>query len=197
MAISVEDGTGVATAESYVSVAELKAYAAGFGSLYADVATKTDAELEAALRIGTIFIDGRGRDKRNDLARWWPGTRVTGAQALVWPRTAATFTDGTSIANDSVPVQIKRATMESASYEAINPGSLHDLIISSQSIKKEKVGDLEIEYTGKIDDFEKLRPLLSRSEDYIAQIIRLPEVSDASGTTATTSASFNFLSVGS
>ena len=196
------------SADSYVDVSALETYAAGFGSRYARLSPTytpeadriSPADKEAALRIATIFVDGKGRDMRNDLARWWPGRRTNGAQALVWPRTAASFTDGTAIAANTVPIQIRRAVMEAACYEATNPGTLFNLITASQSIKREKVADLEIEYVGKVDDIEKLRPTISIVEDYIAQIIRMPEVSSgagggSSGTTA--NVNFNLLDVGS
>lgn len=200
--MAIETTLGADDAESYATVDDLETYAAGFGTRYALVNDSATSEVtkEAALRLAAIFVDGRGRDKRNDLARWWPGTRVSGSQALVWPRNGATFTDGTVIADGTLPVQIKRAVMNAAAYEVQNPGTLDDLIIASQSVKKEKVGDLEIEYIGKIDDFEKLRPAISLVEDYIAQIIRMPEVSAGAGGGSggtSTSANFNFLSVGS
>ena len=198
MALTVEDGTGVALADSYVSAAEVKAYGVDHKNRYPTVAAITDdnlVNLEPAARVGTIFVDGKGRDKRNDSARWWPGTRVSGRQALAWPRTTASYTDGTTI-TDPVPIQIKRAVLEAACYDFVNPGVINNTIVQSDLVKKEKVGTIEVEYVGRTQDIEAARTILTLIEDYIAQIIRLPEVSDGS-TGTTTSANFNFLTIGS
>lgn len=194
MALDVEDGTGLAIAESYVTVAEIRTYATKHNTRYTIAANVADTTLEASARIATIFLDGKGRDKRNSAARWWPGSRINGAQALAWPRQSATYTDGTAI-TDPVPIQIKRATMELACYDNLNPGIIGEIITLTDVVKKEKVGPVEIEYVGRAQDIESARPVFSLVEDYIAQIIRLPEVADGTSGT-TTSANFNFNTIG-
>lgn len=75
MPLTVEDGTGLATADSYASRADADTYHAERGNA-AWAAASTDAR-DAALRKATQYLDTRYR---------WVGTRLTLAQALEWPR---------------------------------------------------------------------------------------------------------------
>lgn len=75
MSLTVEDGTGLATADSYASRADADAYHAARGNA-AWAAASTDAR-DAALRKATQYLDTRYR---------WVGNRSTLTQALEWPR---------------------------------------------------------------------------------------------------------------
>lgn len=75
MPLTVEDGTGLATADSYASRADADAYHAARGNA-AWAAASTDAR-DAALRKATQYLDTRYR---------WVGNRSTLTQALEWPR---------------------------------------------------------------------------------------------------------------
>lgn len=75
MSLTVEDGTGLANADSYASRADADAYHAARGNA-AWAAASTDAR-DAALRKATQYLDTRYR---------WTGNRLTVAQALEWPR---------------------------------------------------------------------------------------------------------------
>lgn len=77
MALIVEDGTGRADAESYISVADADSYFELRG--YTTWATMSEAEKEAALRRGTDYMLQAYRVS-------WKGTRTTATQALDWPR---------------------------------------------------------------------------------------------------------------
>lgn len=77
MALTVEDGTGKADAESYASVATADTYLAARG--YTLWATMSEAEREQALRRATDYMEGAYGDR-------WGGCRATEAQALAWPR---------------------------------------------------------------------------------------------------------------
>jgi hypothetical protein len=78
MSLIVEDGTGLATAESYVSVADADAYHLAMGNAGW---TGTTTVKEAALRRATQYLDARYRFR---------GTAKTTTQALLWPRVAST-----------------------------------------------------------------------------------------------------------
>lgn len=73
MPLIVENGAGLATAESYVSVADCMAYAQAHGLAFAG----QEPAQEAALRNATIYLDGRYTFR---------GYRKTSEQALAWPR---------------------------------------------------------------------------------------------------------------
>ena len=75
MPLTVEDGTGLATADSYASRADADTYHAARGNA-AWAAASADAR-DAALRKATQYLDTRYR---------WVGTRLTLTQALEWPR---------------------------------------------------------------------------------------------------------------
>ncbi|SAI43017.1 Uncharacterised protein [Bordetella trematum] len=94
----VEDGTGKPDAESYASVAQCQAYAAGHGLDFSG----DDSVLEAALRNAALYLDGEYTFK---------GSRLTGAQALEWPRTAA----------QGVPREVVNACCELAVRAKLRP----------------------------------------------------------------------------
>lgn len=83
MALTVEDGTGLSTAESYLSVAEMRDRAIRLGLGYvADVGSADDADVEAALRRATTLVDAVYGER-------FIGARRTVDQALEWPRASA------------------------------------------------------------------------------------------------------------
>jgi hypothetical protein len=120
MAIVIEDGTGLSTAEAYISVDDADEYFAARG---VTTWTGTDAAKEEALRKGATYLDNAYRGK-------WRGYRSNEDQALAWPRASwpanqaffETSTrantiqdeDGYNIANNAVPRQIKHANCEAA-----------------------------------------------------------------------------------
>lgn len=105
MAFVVEDGTGLATANSYAAVVDADAY---FAERNQAAWSGTQAQKEAALILATDYIDGR----------FWGqflGVQATDTQALSWPRT------GTVYASDAVPVPLERATFEYALRALVSP----------------------------------------------------------------------------
>lgn len=137
MSLLVEDGSGVDGAESYSSIAEIVAYALDRGLSFADSPLEP---AEAAARRATAWLDGTYLPRFN-------GTRTNGrSQGLQWPRSDATDAGGEDVADDEVPVEIKRAHAEIAIRELAAPGSLSpDYVASAQALRK-KVGPIEIEY---------------------------------------------------
>lgn len=76
MALIVEDGTGLANAASYLSVADATTYHSTYGST--GWSSATDAAKEAALRRATQYLDARYT---------WLGVQTyPSTQALQWPR---------------------------------------------------------------------------------------------------------------
>lgn len=155
MALVVEDGTGKADAESYVSVADAVTYATKQGATFPG----TDVPgSEAALRRATAYIDNTYR------------TRFTGYrtyrrdQALEWPRVGAyvyipnnasdmAYAGGYDPAYDYIgqnviPIEIINATCEAAVRELATPGSLAPDLDRGGSVKMLKAGSVEIQYGG-------------------------------------------------
>lgn len=110
MAIVVEDGTGLANAVAYDSVANVSAYHAARGRT--DWAALSTPNMEAAIVRATDYIDAR-------FGRRFRGDRAKQEQALEWPRWVAYDDDGyLLVGSDVVPRQIKRAMAEYALISA-------------------------------------------------------------------------------
>lgn len=133
MALEVEDGTGKANAESYVSVADATTRHAALGD---DTwAALTTAQMEEALRRATNYMTQAYRTR-------WTGLRRHSTQALDWPRYDVCV-DGFYIDSDSVPADIANACADLALKAAA--GDLNaDL---ERAVIREKVGPLETEYS--------------------------------------------------
>lgn len=102
MAFTVEDGTGVAGANSYQSVVAFKAYHDDRGN---DHSSYTDTQIEQALVRAADYID----------KRWGPkfrGFRQKKSQGLEWPRLDA-FDDDDFLLDD-VPEALQKAHAEYA-----------------------------------------------------------------------------------
>lgn len=136
MALIVEDGTGKPDAESYVSVADFKAYADARGLSYG---TKSDTEIEQALRRATEWLDAKYGGR-------FGGTWAVTGQALAWPRFDAVYR-GTFIPITTIPVQIVAATSQAAVRELNSPGSLSPDVTPGKIKKRVRVESaVEVEY---------------------------------------------------
>lgn len=133
MALTVETGTGSATAESYISVADASTYHSNRGNA-AWAALSTDAIREQCLRKATDYMVAAFRDR-------WQGERVLETQALDWPRNAVTV-EGYLLDSDSIPETIKRACAELA-LKAATADLQPDL---TQGVLSESVGAISVTY---------------------------------------------------
>lgn len=109
MALIVEDGTGKADAESYISVADATAYHAARGNA-AWAALASDTVREQALRAATDYMLQSYRYR-------WAGTRKSATEAIDWPRIDVPRLDTTQSQYSlqsyydaaSVPTEVARA----------------------------------------------------------------------------------------
>ena len=101
MALIVEDGSIVPGADSYVSLADARSYAANFGL----VLPVDDTEAEAALRNGAVYV---GLQEPSMCGR-----RVSAAQSLAFPRTDISLY-GFPVANNIIPGQVIQAQIIAA-----------------------------------------------------------------------------------
>lgn len=102
MALVTEDGTGLATAESYVSVADADTYFTAQGNT---AWTGADALKEVALRKAATFLDATYR---------YRGSRYTMEQGLDWPRVSVEWKDGFWLDDLDMPQALKDANCEGA-----------------------------------------------------------------------------------
>ena len=140
MSLVVEDGTGLANAESYSSVAEADAYhtAHDTGATWLNVSTTT-SDKEAALRRATQYIEARWR-------RLWSGRRANQSQALAWPRLEVYDADEYAVESATVPQQVKDACSILAAA-ALDDGDLLATLDAGSGNKSEstiKVGPIQI-----------------------------------------------------
>ncbi len=108
MAFTIEDGSGVAAANAYVSVADVDTHHSDTGNTrWADL--QTDEKQTAIVR-ATFYVDKR-------FGKRFRGTKQSKSQGLEWPRLNAMDDDG--FLYDDVPVPLKRAIAEYALRAAI------------------------------------------------------------------------------
>ncbi|RVH91723.1 hypothetical protein CN074_27590 [Sinorhizobium medicae] len=113
------------------------AYATAAGYVFPD---GTDAHKTAARQRGSLVID-RYEPK-------FSGRRTGGySQERAWPRTGATTYYSEAIPSNQIPVAIINASYEAAFLELRNPGSLSPVVTGSQTVKREKIGQVEVEYS--------------------------------------------------
>lgn len=131
MTIIVEDGTGLTTAETYVSVTDADAYHTAMGNTGW---TGTDAAKEVALRRAAQYIDTRYT---------YRGTRVNLNQSLEWPR-AFYEMDGRT---ESWPVPNLKAACCEAALRALSDTLTAD--VSTDQVIEETVGPITVRYAAK------------------------------------------------
>lgn len=85
MALTVEDGTGLADADAYASIATVDAYATARALT---AWTGTDAVKEAAIREATVYLD---------TSYAWKGAIEVETQALAWPREGVLDKEGREV----------------------------------------------------------------------------------------------------
>lgn len=121
-----EDGTQVASSNTYVTAAEL--------DTYADERGKTISGTQADLLIQAMdYLE----------VQPFKGFRKTNTQSLSWPRTDV-YIDGWLQASNTIPQELKDAQAEIAI--AIDEGYSPFARIDRKT-KREKVGSLEVEYS--------------------------------------------------
>ncbi len=142
MAITVEDGTNVADANSYLSLADITSYHAMLGQ------TQWAAQTDDALKEAAVIRATR----RLDSVYAWEGERSHDRdQPLQWPRRHVKDEEYNVIESDEIPREIKDALAELALIELISPSvtTLEEsqTITNSTQVRSERrrLGDLETE----------------------------------------------------
>lgn len=125
MTLTVEDGSLVTSANSYVSVVDAEAYATARGLTFT-------ADTEQLLVQAMDYLEQQN----------FIGIKYTDTQALQWPRSYV-YIDTYLFAYDDIPQQLINAQVEIAL--AIDAG-FSPLSNITPSIKRKKLDTLEIEY---------------------------------------------------
>ena len=168
MALTIEDGTIVAGADSYATVAEARAYALSRGVTL----SATDSVVEILLRKGSDFIES--------LEDRFKGDRTDPAQPLAWPRAGVILFNATDEApDDEIPELLKRAqiqlAMDAVDIDLQPTGSGREII-------KTKVDVIETEYAKRgsgsiLPELNKamaiLQPLLNGGGSFSISTVRV------------------------
>lgn len=132
IAIVVEDGTGVANANSYQTVANARLYAENRG-----IELPTDDDEIAAMLI-------RSTDYLEAQACRYQGKPTSSTQVLQWPRTGV-FLNCDEVPSNVIPKSLISA--QSALVMAINAGfDLQPNVSPQDYVIREKVGPIDTEY---------------------------------------------------
>lgn len=138
--LTIEDGTIVANANSFVSIADVVAHADLVGNTA--FALATSAAQEQAIYRAMRWI--------KSLESRMKGCRVNEAQALSWPRYDV-YAYGRIINSNIIPIELKEAVMEAALLEQATPDALQPSLegnIKRLRKKLDGVGEKETEYFG-------------------------------------------------
>lgn len=134
--ITVEDGTGVANANSYVSVADVKAYAEQRGVTL----PSTDDEIAAMIVKATDYLES--------FACKYQGKKTDCAQSLQWPRTCVVMCCE-DFPTNQIPKQLKSAQCSAVLIQ--NEGLvLQPNVTAADYVVEETVGPITTKYANPI-----------------------------------------------
>jgi hypothetical protein len=154
MALTVEDGTGLAAADAYVSLTDFKTFCTGRAYRWED---SEDWQIEASIRLATGWIDTYNRYK---------GVRLTSTQALEFPRSG--LIDWSSYSITGVPLRVKQACSELA-YKGLTESLYEDQNRGGQ-VMTESVGPISVTYA----DGAPVGKLWIFAQNLLKQYIRDP-----------------------
>lgn len=152
MDLIVETGAIVENANSYVDLAYARAYATARGLALSDV----DDTLEAQLITAMDYLEA--------LRSQYQGTKLG---SLQWPRYGV-FIDGVELASNTIPRELKDAQCRLA-FEVSSGVDLMPTTFGKFA-KKEKVGDLEVEYSEGLSTSQQ--PSLTVVDNLLAQLMK-------------------------
>lgn len=142
MAIVVEDGTGLSTAETYCTVAEATTYFSNIGNT-SWAALASDAVREQSLRKAVAFMLGRYRSR-------WAGSRKTTTQALDWPRSLVPIKDAPNLYGGSASyyddASVPQAVKDACASLALRASSASLIADQSRTKKSVTVGPITTVY---------------------------------------------------
>lgn len=179
--LTVEDGSIVSGANSYVSLVEAEAYYANRPDT--NWTAGTNDTKSTALIKATDYLLQRFRMK-------WKGIRVQREQALDWPRKGVITEDyyqpvsgarpsllpdlAYEIPEDEIPQEVKDATLILAAKVLAGTDLNADI---ERLTKREKVGELEVDYadyatarTQYLAVMDRLKPLLQPTDGRILRV---------------------------
>jgi hypothetical protein len=150
MALVIEDGSVVTGANSYVTLAEFKAWADSRDISY----NADDNVLEAQILRAMDYIE----------RLYFIGNKANENQPLQWPRTEALI-DGYYADATEIPKEVKIAVYEATVVEA---AGYSELEVQSRKTLRERVGDIEVQYADNSEN-RTITPALQYALNRIVQ----------------------------
>lgn len=173
MALVVETGACVPTANALVTRAELIAYADDY---YPDTTVEDDTTTDGAILRASTWLSSYPE---------WDGVMACGRglQGLAWPRSGVTDCNGDEVPDDEVPIEVKQSTYVASMAELASPGILSPTITPGKQKKSVKVDVIAESYmtpveqgvTGTANPLETLRPVLTTVYDLLRCMGTLPD----------------------
>lgn len=158
MTLTVEDGSNVSGADSFITLAECDAYHMARGNS----SWASDDAKEPAIRRATANLS----------SKIWSGKPTNArSQALAWPRTGVVDANGYTIAEDEIPQEIKDAACELALRELVSPNSTNPDFVASEKIKREKIDVIETEYADTANNSQSITPVFQVVDALIGQFL--------------------------
>ncbi|HEY9245639.1 MAG TPA: DnaT-like ssDNA-binding protein [Candidatus Methanoperedens sp.] len=156
MALTVEDGTGILNADSYVALTDFRTFASNRG-LTLPIA---DNDCEILLRKALDYIE-TFRDR-------FKGAKLFGQSYLQWPRSEVLI-DNFEIGLDEIPIQLKNAQMQAAfELQSVDPMST----ISEPAIRSEQVDVIKTEYAIPRDSERNPPVVMPKVDAFLAPLLK-------------------------
>ena len=173
MALVLEDGSCVPTANAWITRAFLISFAADY---YPATTVPDDETTDGAILRATAWLSSFPN---------WDGKLACGRgeQGTSMPRTGMIDCNGDAVASNSIPSEAVHACCIASLAELSDPGILSPTITPGEQAKKEKVDVIEVEYMtpkdqgaidGTTDPAQTLRPVLTLVSDLLKCLASFP-----------------------
>ena len=156
MALTIEDGTGVAGANSYVTADDLRAYADARGT----VLGTDDYSLEPLL-INAMDLIESYRTK-------FQGVKTDANNPLQFPRTGV-FIDGAEIDGDMIPQELKNAQCQFALDSQTADLMPNRLVADTGAVIEETVDVITVKYD---KTAQRSKPYFARAEAWLSPLLK-------------------------
>ncbi len=165
MALTIEDGTVVANADSYTDASDVDTYFTDTdGSIPVAWSNLTTAVQEAYLRQATRFLDSKYRTL-------WIGTRYDADQSLEWPRTGATTRDGFTLTVSTIPKELIWATSELC-RRLLTAASLDPDLTDERKVRSERLRAEPLEIQSVFESVGSSHTIYQRVDLLLGRILR-------------------------
>ncbi|MCK4778404.1 MAG: hypothetical protein KAS39_08475 [Actinomycetia bacterium] len=132
MALIIEDGSGVAGANSFITAVSAGTYLNGRSATWASAST---TEQENALFYGGQYLNSLN----------WKGAKMDRDQSMIWPRHSVYDEDNYLMDYDKIPYNVSAAQVEAAVYN-LDGYDLFETVKPGDRIKRKKIDVLEKEF---------------------------------------------------